>query len=327
MKEYLQKLIEGQDLTRQEAQAAVFSIGKGKASEVQAAAFLMGIQQKGITIDELIGFRNAMIHLSVQVDLTEFDPIDVCGTGGDGKDTFNISTTAAFVVAGAGQFVAKHGNHGVSSSVGSSTVLHQLGVKFTNDQNDLQNKLEEAGICYMHAPIFHPAMQYIGPVRKELGVKTVFNILGPLLNPANLYHQLIGVSDLATFELYTKFLEKEKLSFGVIHALDGYDEISLTGDFILYDRHKIETWKVADLGFDTCKQEDLNGGNTVEEAAQIVIDILKNKGQKAHTEAVIANAGVALSIAKGVDILIGIDMAWESLKSGKAERTLVKLIK
>ena len=189
MKYYLNQLVEKQSLTKDESKEALLKIGQGEANNSQIAAFLMGIQQKEITVDELEGFREAMLSLAVQINLSDFDAMDIVGTGGDGKDTFNISTTSAFVLAGAGQNVAKHGNHGVSSSVGSSTVLEHLGVKFTNDESYLKQKLETAGICYMHAPLFHPAMKYVAPIRKELGMKTFFNILGPLLNPAKVQKQ------------------------------------------------------------------------------------------------------------------------------------------
>ncbi|MDP5121927.1 MAG: anthranilate phosphoribosyltransferase, partial [Spirosomaceae bacterium] len=208
MKPYLQKLLARESLIAEEAEAALLKIGNGEVNQSQIAAFLMGIQQKGISVDELIGFRNAMLSLAIHIDLADFDAIDVCGTGGDGKDTFNISTTAAFVVAGAGQAVAKHGNHGVSSAVGSSTVLEYLGVNFTNDADYLRKKMETAGMCYLHAPLFHPAMRFVGPVRKELGIKTFFNILGPLLNPAKVKKQLTGVYSLPVFELYKSLFQR-----------------------------------------------------------------------------------------------------------------------
>jgi anthranilate phosphoribosyltransferase len=327
MKEYLQKLIAGQDLSEQDAQAAMTLIGSGEVTKMQIAAFLMGVQQKGLTVSELVGFRAAMLDLAIKIDLTEFDAMDVCGTGGDGKDTFNISTTAAFIVAGAGQKVAKHGNHGLSSSVGSSTVLEKLGVQFSADAGFIKNKLEQAGMCYMHAPLFHPAMRFVGPVRKAIGVKTVFNILGPLLNPARVQCQLTGVSDMKTYGLYTELFRQTDARFGVLHALDGYDEISLTGPFMLATKDFSKEINVMELGLNSCKSIDLSGGGGLEESAQIVIDILENKGSIAQTEAVIANAGVALSVAKNVSLTEGIEMAWESLKSGKAREVLKELVK
>jgi anthranilate phosphoribosyltransferase len=327
MKEYLQKLIAGQDLSQQEAQAAMTLIGTGEVTELQIAAFLMGVEQKGLKVSELLGFRAAMLDLAIKIDLDDFHAMDVCGTGGDGKDTFNISTTAGFIVAGAGQKVAKHGNHGLSSSVGSSTVLEKLGVQFSSDTAYIKNKLEKAGICYMHAPLFHPAMRFVGPVRKAIGVKTVFNILGPLLNPARVKCQLTGVADMKTYGIYTELFAQTDARFGVLHALDGYDEISLTGNFMLATKAFSKEMSVADLGLNTCKADELSGGEGVEESAQILIDILENKGSIAQSEAVIANAGVALSVAKNIPITEGIGIAWESLKSGKARLVLKELVK
>jgi anthranilate phosphoribosyltransferase len=327
MKEYLQKLIAGQDLSQQEAQAAMTLIGTGEVTEVQIAAFLMGVEQKGLKVSELLGFRAAMLDLAIKVDLDDFHTMDVCGTGGDGKDTFNISTTAAFIVAGAGQKVAKHGNHGLSSSVGSSTVLEKLGVKFSTDAGFIKNKLEQAGMCYMHAPLFHPAMRFVGPVRKAIGIKTVFNILGPLLNPARVKCQLTGVADMKAYGLYSELFAQTDARFGVLHALDGYDEISLTGPFMLATKDFSKEMSVADLGLNTCKADELSGGEGVDESAQILIDILENKGSNPQTEAVIANAGVALSVAKNIPITEGIGIAWESLKSGKARLVLKELVK
>jgi anthranilate phosphoribosyltransferase len=326
MKEYLQKLIAGQDLSQHDAKAAVLLIGTGEVSEVQTAAFLMGLQQKGLTVSELQGCRAAMLELAIRIDLGDFDAMDVCGTGGDGKDTFNISTTAAFVVAGAGQKVAKHGNHGLSSSVGSSTVLEKLGVKFSTEADFLKSKLETAGICYMHAPMFHPAMRFVGPVRKALGVKTVFNILGPLLNPAGVQSQLTGVADMQAFALYEGMIRETGANMGVLHALDGYDEISLTGNFRLAAKDFSKEMTVVDLGLNICKPGDLSGGESLDDSAHILIGILENKASQAKTEAVIANAGVALSIGKNVSVTEGIGMAWESLKSGSARKTLEKLV-
>jgi anthranilate phosphoribosyltransferase len=326
MKEFLQKLISGESLSELEAEAAVSKIAAGETSEIQTAAFLTAIQQKGVHVNELKGFRKAMLAFALKLDFGAYDAIDVCGTGGDGKDTFNISTTAAFIVAGAGQKVAKHGNHGVSSSVGSSTVLEQLGVHFTNDEHYLRTKIENAGICYLHAPLFHPAMKYVGPVRKALGIKTVFNILGPLLNPVGLKFQLSGVSDLNTFKLYSQLFEESDMAYGIVHALDGYDEISLTGAFQISTKSGTVTLEPADIGLQKHSANELIGGNDLEKSAKIIIDVLNNKGTIAQTEAVLANAGLALSIAKNIDFKTGLVMAQDSLKSGKAAVCLQKLI-
>lgn len=328
MKHYLNQLVEKQSLTKEESKEALLKIGQGEANNSQIAAFLMGIQQKGITVDELEGFREAMLSLAVQIDLSDFDAMDIVGTGGDGKDTFNISTTSAFVIAGAGQNIAKHGNHGVSSSVGSSTVLEYLGVKFTNDESYLKQKLETAGICYMHAPLFHPAMKYVAPIRKELGMKTFFNILGPLLNPAKVQKQFSGVYNLSVFDLYAQLFGRTAAKFAIIYDLAGYDEVSLTNDFQISSHTNKEKSIISpkSLGFDLQQQSDIYGGGTIEESAEILLNVLNNKATAAQTNVVLVNAGFALSIAKDISIEEGIAQAKESLLSGKALNSMKKLV-
>ncbi len=328
MKQYLNALVEKQSLSKEESREALLQIGQGEANNSQIAAFLMGIQQKGITVDELEGFREAMLSLAVPIDLSDFDAMDIVGTGGDGKDTFNISTTSAFVIAGAGQNVAKHGNHGVSSSVGSSTVLEHLGVKFTNDESYLKQKLETAGICYMHAPLFHPAMKYVAPIRKELGMKTFFNILGPLLNPAKVQKQFSGVYNLPVFDLYAQLFGRSSAKFAIIYDLAGYDEVSLTSDFQISSHTNKEKSIISpkSLGFDLQQQSDIYGGGTIEESAEILLNVLHNKATTAQTNVVLANAGFALSIAKDISVSEGIAQAKESIESGKALNSMKKLI-
>jgi anthranilate phosphoribosyltransferase len=343
MKNYLQKRISGEVLSKQEAQEALTIIAKGEANNSQIASFLTTYMIKSITADELEGFRDAMLDLALTVDLSEFSPMDVCGTGGDGKDTFNISTTSSFVVAGAGQRVAKHGNHGVSSSVGSSTVLEYLGVKFTNDESYLKTKIESAGICFLHAPLFHPAMRFVGPIRKELGMKTFFNMLGPILNPAKVQKQITGVYSPEVLNIYGELFSRQtplstgegsgrqpllvRLNFGVLYGTDGYDEISLTSDFELITKKGKETISPEQLGFTKCKQEDLHGGNNVEESAKILIAILENKGTKAQTEVVMANAATALYCADDdLSLSDAVLMAKESLISGKALNSFKKFV-
>jgi anthranilate phosphoribosyltransferase len=327
MKNYLQKRISGEILSKQEAQEALSIIGKGEVNNSQIASFLTTYMIKSITADELEGFRDAMLDLALTVDLSEFSPMDVCGTGGDGKDTFNISTTSSFVVAGAGQRVAKHGNHGVSSSVGSSTVLEYLGVKFTNDESYLKAKIESAGICFLHAPLFHPAMRFVGPIRKELGMKTFFNMLGPILNPAKVQKQITGVYSPEVLNIYGELFSKTEGNFGVLYGTDGYDEISLTSDFELITKKGKETISPEQLGFTKCKQEDLHGGNNVEESAKILIAILENKGTKAQTEVVMANAATALYCADDdLSLSDAVLMAKESLISGKALNSFKKFV-
>ena len=326
MKKLLGNLISSSHLTAVESREAIVLIGSGEVNAAQIAAFLMGIQQKGISVDELKGFREGMLELAIPIDLSAFDPMDVCGTGGDGKDTFNISTTSAFVVAGAGQNVAKHGNHGVSSPVGSSTVLEHLGVKFTNDVDFLRSKIEKAGICYLHAPLFHPAMRFVGPIRKELGIKTFFNILGPLMNPAKVQKQLSGVFDITTFELYKNLFLSSGTKFGVLHALDGYDEVSLTGDFRFANGQSDDLLSPSNFNFKRINPQELSGGETLEESGKIMINILKNQGSKAQTDTVIINAAIALSVARDIKIEEGIAQAKESLESGKAFQSLELLV-
>ena len=327
MKNYLQKRISGEILTKIEAQEVLSFIGRGEANNSQIASLLTTYMINPITVDELEGFRDAMLDLALTIDLSEFSPMDVCGTGGDGKDTFNISTTSSFVVAGAGQNVAKHGNHGVSSSVGSSTVLEYLGVKFTNNESYLKAKIESAGICFLHAPLFHPAMRFVGPIRKELGMKTFFNMLGPLLNPAKVEKQLTGVYSPEVLNLYGALFQKTDKNFGVLYGLDGYDEISLTCDFDLITKKGKETITTEQLGFTKCKQSDLEGGNNVEKSAKILVNILENKGTKAQTEVVLANAATALYCAKDdLSLADAVLKAKESLESGKALSSFKKFI-
>ena len=313
-------------LSYQQAKDSLGIIARGEANNEQIKLFLNGYILNQIEPIELAGFRDAMFDLATLIDLSEFDPIDVCGTGGDGKDTFNISTTSAFVVAGAAQKVAKHGNHGVSSSVGSSTVLEYLGVKFSNDESFLKSKIETSGICFLHAPLFHPAMRHVGPIRKELGVKTFFNMLGPLLNPAKVRKQLIGVySQGVQILLKDMFHGKE---YGILHDLGGYDEISLTDNFLLNSsRGNLELLGPDNLGFSNHIQSDLFSGNTAEESAKILTNILQNKGTIAQTEVVLANAATALYIADSkLNWPEAVDKARESLKSGKAFESFKKFI-
>ncbi len=327
MKYFLEKKLANKSLTQTEAKKALGIIALGEANNSQIAAFLASYIMEPITAEELAGFREAMFEVAILINLSDFDPMDVCGTGGDGKDTFNISTTAAFVVAGAGQNIAKHGNHGVSSSVGSSTVLEYLGVKFSNDESYLKAKIEKSGICFLHAPLFHPAMRFVGPIRKELGMKTFFNMLGPLLNPAKVQKQLTGVYSAEVQKLYSNLFQKTNSNYGIVYGSDGYDEISLTADFILESSKGKEIISSNKLGFEKHNQADLHSGATVEESAKILIDILKNKGTKAQTEVVLANAATALYIAdKNIPWQDALEKAKESLESGKALKSFKKFV-
>lgn len=327
MKKILGYRIEGKSLDEQMAKETMLSIGRGEANPSQIAAFLSSYWYHPIQVQELKGFVEAMLELAVTVDLSEFDAMDVCGTGGDGKDTFNISTTSSFVVVGAGQKIAKHGNHGVSSAVGSSTVLEFLGLKFKNDESYLKRKMENAGICFLHAPLFHPAMRFVGPIRKELGMKTFFNLLGPLLNPAKVNKQLTGVYSSEVFDLYHGFFAESGKQFGIVFGEDGYDEISLTGAFRIATNQVRMDLQPHDLGFSVSEAGQLSGGDTVEQSADIMYKILQKQGTEAQVNAVLANAGAALMVAqKAPNLADGIAMAKESLESGRAFQAFKKFI-
>ena len=328
MKNTFNQLLAHQSLSKNEAYQTLLSMGRGELNNAQIAAFLMVFAMRGITVDELEGFRDAMLELCINVsELSDFKPIDVCGTGGDGKDTFNISTLASLVVAGAGQAVAKHGNHGVSSAVGSSTVLEKLGVDFTNNPDKLRRKLETAKICYLHAPLFHPAMKYVAPVRKELGIKTFFNMLGPMTNPAFPKKQLVGVFSLDLARLYAYLYQKTDKKFVILHALDGYDEISLTGDFKIITPHSEQILTPQHLGFETLNAQEITGGATLDDSVQIFLNVLNNQATAAQKNVVLANAGMALHAADAkLPILEAIAKASESLESGRALACFKKLI-
>ncbi len=327
MKKVLERRVSGEALSEHEAREVMLQIGHGGVNPSQIAAFLSSYWYHPIQVHELKGFVEAMLDLAVSVDLSEFDAMDVCGTGGDGKDTFNISTTSSFVVVGAGQKIAKHGNHGVSSSVGSSTVMEFLGLKFCNDPKILKRKMETAGMCFLHAPLFHPAMRFVGPIRKELGMKTFFNLLGPLLNPALVQKQLSGVYSPEVFDLYAGYFKDTNKQYGIVYAEDGYDEISLTSNFRMQTNAGCQVYSPAELGCDYVQQSELFGGSNVEESANMLYKILQREGTQAQTNAVLANAAAALWVAeKAPNLADGFLMAKESLESGKAFQVFKKFI-
>lgn len=327
MKDILNRLFEYKSLDRATAKEILSNLAQGKYNTSEMAAFLTVFLMRSITVEELTGFREAMLELCVPVHIEDYDAIDLCGTGGDGKDTFNISTLASFIVAGAGQNVAKHGNNSVSSVCGSSNVLAHFGYEFTNKPDVLKRSLDECGICYMHAPLFHPAMKNVAPVRKELGVKTFFNMLGPMVNPSFPKKQLTGVFSLELARLYAYLFQQTDTDFMVVYALDGYDEVSLTGDFKILTRNDEQIVSPTDLGLNTFKQEELSGGNTVEDAARIFLSVLENNSSKAQKEVAIANAGMALYCADNSLGLRGAtEKARESLESGKALLSFKTLI-
>lgn len=327
MKELLNYLYSHNTLTKEEAKAVLKEIGEGQHNASQIASFLTVFVMRDITVAELSGFREAMLEMLIKVDLSEFNPIDIVGTGGDGKDTFNISTTSALVVAGAGYKVAKHGNYGVSSSCGSSNVLEYLGIKFSNEESQLQNSLDKAGFCMMHAPLFHPAMKYAAPVRKEMQVRTFFNMLGPMINPCYPKRQLLGVYNLQLLRLYGYLYQETNKDYTIVHALDVYDEVSLTSPVKVVSNKGESLLNPEDFGFRKLEQKELWGGASIEESAKILTLILKGEGTKAQTSAVLANAGLAIqTIEQSWSLEDSIAKAKESIDSGRAIKTLKSLM-
>ena len=327
MKEILQRLVEHDTLSRQEAKKVLFNISEGVCNPSQIASFLTVFMMRQISVEELTGFMEALQELCVRIDMSEFNAIDVVGTGGDGKNTFNISTLSSLVVAGAGEKVTKHGNYGVSSNCGSSNVMEYLGYKFTNDQDKLKRQVDQANICFFHAPLFHPAMKNVAPSRKELGMKTFFNVLGPLINPSFPKNQLAGVYNLETARLYNYVFQQLDKNYYIIHSLDGYDEVSLTGDFKITGNCIDTMYSPEDIGFKTVAQEDLFGGDTVEEAGRIFLNILDGKGTEAQNQAVIANAGLAINcFDQSKPMVESFERAKEALLSGKARSVLKKIV-
>jgi anthranilate phosphoribosyltransferase len=327
MKRILQLLFEHKTLDRDTAKTVLLNIGKGIYNEHEITSFMTVYLMRSITIEELQGFRDALMELCVPVSMNGFEVMDIVGTGGDGKNTFNISTLSCFVVAGAGHPVAKHGNYGASSISGASNVMEQLGYKFKNDGGALQKEVEIAGICFLHAPLFHPALKVVGPIRKNLGVRTFFNMLGPMVNPALPAFQLVGVYNLEMARIYNYLLQQSGKAFTIIHGLDGYDEISLTNDTKVIT-NKGESVKTPEqLGKRMVTAADIGGGNSVEEAAKIFTRIIKGEGSWAQNAVVLANAAMALYCTGAyADYEAAYYAAVESLESGKANASLQKLI-
>jgi len=327
MKKILQYLFEHKTLPKAQAKEVLLNISKGTYNEAEVTAFITVFLMRSITIEELQGFRDALLELCLRVELDGFPVIDIVGTGGDGKNTFNISTLACFIVAGAGQKVAKHGNYGATSISGASNVMEQLGYKFKVDVSKLKTEVEEAGLCFLHAPLFHPALKAVGPIRKNLGVRTFFNMLGPMVNPAFPKFQLVGVYNLEMARIYNYLLQQTDKAFTIIHSLDGYDEISLTNDtkVITNDGEKIMTPE--SLGKRMVSATDIQGGSTVEESAKIFMKILKGEASWAQNAVVLANAAMGLQCTGNFRNYEGAyAAAVESLESGRAYNTMDKLI-
>lgn len=328
MKQILNRLINHDQLTKKESRDVLVNISEGKYNHNQIASFLTVYMMRSITVEELEGFRDALLDLCLAVDFSEYNAIDLCGTGGDGKDTFNISTLSSFVAAGAGVKVTKHGNYGVSSVSGSSNVMEHLGIKFSNKKDFLKRCMDEVGMCVLHAPLFHPAMKNVGPIRRELGVKTFFNMLGPMVNPAFPSNQLVGVFNLELARMYGYLYQKGNKNFTILHALDGYDEISLTGTTKAITNETEMMLEPADFGVQPHSQEAIYGGNSIAASAKIFVDVISGKGTDPQNNVVCANAGMAIATVKRLTPQEGFNEAKESLLSGKAfdkMNTLIEL--
>ncbi len=325
MRQLLNRLINHETISKEEAREALVNISNGEYNQSQIAAFLTVYMMRSITIEELEGFRDALLDLCVKIDLSAYNPIDLCGTGGDGKDTFNISTVSSFITAGAGIKVAKHGNYGVSSISGSSNVLEYLGIKFSNNPDFLEKCIDQAGICVLHAPLFHPAMKHVAPIRKSLAVKTFFNMLGPMVNPAFPKQQLVGVFSLELARMYGYLYQNTDIKFTILHALDGYDEISLTGATKTISNNVESILEASYFGIETLKASEIYGGYSIENSAKIFMNILKGEGTSAQNNVVCANAGMAIATDKNCSPKEGFEFAKEALLSGKALQALNKL--
>lgn len=327
MNKILAFLFEHKTLSRQQACEVLVNLAKGQYNEHEITAFITVYMMRSITIDELEGFRDALLELCVPVDLNGMDLIDIVGTGGDRKNTFNISTLSCFIVAGTGHKVAKHGNYGASSISGASNVMQQVGYRFSNDNDKLKREVEETNICFLHAPLFHPALKVVSAIRKNLGVRTFFNMLGPMVNPASPGYQLVGVYSLEMARVYNYLLQSTGKEFTIIHGLDGYDEISLTNDTKVITNKGEKIMTPEQLGKRMVNPQDIRGGDTVEEAAKIFLDILKGKGSWAQNAVVLANASMALHCTGSYrDYEHAYHDAVESLESGKAYSALEQLI-
>jgi len=327
MKQLLYHLFDHNTLDRNEARDVLLRMAKGEFNESQIAAFITVFLMRSISIDELTGFRDALLEMHLPIDLSEYDAIDIVGTGGDNKNTFNISTTACFTVAGAGYKVVKHGNYGATSVSGASNVIEMHGVKFTQDEDQMRRSLDSSNMAYLHAPLFNPALKTVAPVRKALGVRTFFNMLGPLVNPSMPKRQLLGVYNLKLARLYHYLYQQIGTEFTIVNSLDGYDEISLTDDFKIINSQGERVIAPEDLGFERCTEPDLFGGETVEDAAKIFDNILENRATAPQTNAVVINAAYAIqtfNAEKSIQDCIA--EARQSIESGNAKAAFKKFI-
>mgnify|MGYP006126856391 FL=1 len=326
MKKILNRLTQYETLTENESRNIIIDISEGKLNTSQISSFLTIFMVRNITIEELNGFRKALIELSLKIDLKEFDPIDLCGTGGDEKDTFNISTLASFVTAGSGVKVAKHGNYGVSSSCGSSNVLEYLDLKFNNDSDKIRKAVDKANICFLHAPLFHPAMKNVAPVRKELGLKTFFNMLGPMVNPSMPEKQVVGVYNLELARIYNYLYQTTDIDYNIIHSIDGYDEISLTKDTKVYSRESEFILGSEDFNLKDIDSKNIIGGKDIKSSSKIFMDVLNGKGSNDQENVVCANASLAIALSKDISIIEAFNQAKESIKTKNALKCFYDLI-
>lgn len=326
MKKILEKLFDHETLNYDESNSILKEISAKKYNDEQVSSFLTVYKMRMPTVEEIEGFRDALIDLSISVDFNDLDTIDLCGTGGDGKNTFNISTISSFVVAGAGYKVTKHGNYGVSSGCGSSNVLEHLGIKFSNDINILRKSIEEANITFLHAPLFHPAMKNVAPVRRNLGFKTFFNILGPLVNPCQPKNQMTGVYSLNLARLYAHIFRNTDKRFTVLYSLDGYDEVSLTDDFKLIDNENEMILNSSFFGYQKLNPSQIIGGSNIENSAKIFMDILNNSSTVAQKNVIISNSALAIKTISSLNIDECLTIARESIESKKALESFNKLL-
>ena len=326
MKKILEKLFDHNYLEYEESKKVLKEISSKKYNYSQVASFLTVFKMRNPSVQEIEGFRDALLDLCVKIDLSsDFETIDLCGTGGDGKNTFNISTISSFVVAGAGYKVTKHGNYGVSSSCGSSDVLQQLGIKLSNDDGYLKKCLDKGNFCYLHAPLFHPAMKNVAGVRKELEFKTFFNILGPLVNPLQPKNQLCGVYNLEISRLYGYVFENSKKNYSILYSLDGYDEISLTSDFMKISRNDSTINSPDYFGFNKINPDEIKGGESIKDSASIFTKILENEATKSQTDVVLANSAIAIQTITNKTIDECLSIAKQSIDSGSALNCLKKI--
>ena len=328
MKDILNRMLNHEELTREEMKQILVGITHSEYPTEQITALLTALQMRGVTVDELLGFRDGILETGVPVPLRCERYIDVVGTGGDRKNTFNISTTSCFVIAGAGYKVAKHGNYAATSTSGASNVIAQHGVRFTDDIDQLNRCMDEVGIVYLHAQLFARAMKFVGPIRKALQFPTIFNLLGPLVNPSQPSCQLLGVANLDQMRLYQQVYQRLGIDYGIVNSIDGYDEISLTGEFKVTTNHYERIFTPADLGFEPASPEELVAGATEQEAKEIFDAVLENRALPAQKNIVLANAAFAIQVMesgrKPIDECIAI--ARESIDSGAALHTFRRFV-